>query len=130
MGKNYTVEEEFEEEAPAAPSSAVVAPALAGLRMDLALAKLFPQYSRNRLQAWLKAGHVLVDGRQPQGSAMTIGGEKVVVAAPPAADVAAPKAQRMERNGYVSASVSILWCASTVPFATRWSRPPSTRGVH
>jgi len=27
--------------------------ALAGLRLDQALARMFPQYSRNRLQAWL-----------------------------------------------------------------------------
>ena len=63
--------------------------------MDLVLAKLFPQYSRNRLQVWLKSGHVLVDGRQPQASAKTIGGEKIAITAPPAADVVAPRAQRM-----------------------------------
>jgi len=34
--------------------------ALAGERIDRALAKIFPQYSRSRLQAWLKAGHVKV----------------------------------------------------------------------
>ena len=96
MGENYTAEEESDwEEAPAATLSAAVTPALAGLRMDLALVKLFPQFSRNRLQVWLKAGHVLVDGRQSEGSAMTIGGEKIVIDPPPAADVAAPKAQRM-----------------------------------
>ena len=94
MGENYTAEEEWEEP-PAAVLSAVVTPALAGLRMDLALVKLFPQYSRNRLQVWLKSGHVLVDGKHPESSAMTIGGEKIVIAAPPAVDVAAPKAQRM-----------------------------------
>ena len=80
---------------PLAPLSAVVSPQLGGLRFDLALAKLFPQYSRNRLQVWLKSGHVLVDGKSPQGSAKTIGGEKIEIAAPPAVDVAAPKAQRM-----------------------------------
>ena len=96
MGKNYTAEEESEwEEAPVAVLSAVVTAALAGLRMDLALVKLFPQYSRNRLQVWLKSGHVLVDGKHPESSAMAIGGEKIVIAAPPAVDVAAPKAQRM-----------------------------------
>jgi len=47
------------------------------------------------LQVWLKSGHVLVEGRQPQASAKTIGGEMVEITAPPAADVAAPKAQRM-----------------------------------
>jgi len=80
---------------PLAPLSAVVSPQLGGLRFDLALAKLFPQYSRNRLQVWLKSGHVLVDGKSPQGSAKTIGGEKIEITAPPAVDVAAPKAQRM-----------------------------------
>jgi 23S rRNA pseudouridine1911/1915/1917 synthase len=96
MGENYNAAEEFDwEEAPLASAAAVVPKALAGLRMDIALAKLFPQYSRNRLQAWLKSGHVLVDGKRLAGSAKTIGGEKIELAAPPAADVAAPKAQRM-----------------------------------
>ena len=96
MGENYTAGEDLEwEEAPVAAQSGVVTAALAGLRMDLALVKLFPQFSRNRLQVWLKSGHVLVDGKHPESSAMTIGGEKIVIAAPPAADVAAPKAQPM-----------------------------------
>jgi 23S rRNA pseudouridine1911/1915/1917 synthase len=96
MGKNYTAEEELEwEDAPVAALAAAVPLELAGLRMDLALAKLFPQYSRNRLQAWLKSGHVLVDGRPCDASDKTIGGEKVEIAPPPAADVARPKAQRM-----------------------------------
>jgi len=96
MGENYNAEEELDwEEAPRASTAAVVPEALAGLRMDIALAKLFPQYSRNRLQAWLKSGHVLIDGEQLEGSARTMGGEKIELAAPPAADVATPKAQRM-----------------------------------
>jgi 23S rRNA pseudouridine1911/1915/1917 synthase len=96
MGENYNAGEEFDwEEAPLAGTAAVVPEALAGLRMDIALAKLFPQYSRNRLQVWLKSGHVLVDGKQPEGSAKTMGGEKIELAAPPAADVATPRAQRM-----------------------------------
>ena len=96
MAKNYTAVQQFEwEDAPPAVFSAAVPAALAGLRIDLALAKLFPQYSRNRLQVWLKAGHVLVDGRHPQPSARTMGGEKIELTAPPAADVAKPRAQRM-----------------------------------
>jgi 23S rRNA pseudouridine1911/1915/1917 synthase len=93
MVENYTAEDEFEWED--APLRAAVPRELAGLRMDLALARLFPQYSRNRLQAWLKSGHVLVDGEHLQGSAKTIGGEKIEVTAPPAVDVARPAAQRM-----------------------------------
>jgi len=96
MGENYNAEEDFDlAEAPLASTAAVVPESLAGLRMDIALAKLFPQYSRNRLQTWLKSGHVLVDGEQPEGSARTMGGEKIELAAPPAADVATPRAQRM-----------------------------------
>jgi 23S rRNA pseudouridine1911/1915/1917 synthase len=96
MEENYTAEEEFEwEDAPLAALSAVVPLELAGLRMDQALVRMFPQYSRNRLQAWLKSGHVLADGRQLARSAKTIGGEKIAVAPQPAADVAAPRAQRM-----------------------------------
>lgn len=33
-----------------------------GKRFDQALAELFPDYSRSRLQGWIKAGHVLLDG--------------------------------------------------------------------
>jgi len=93
MKKNYTAEEEIDWED--ATLAAAVPAELGGLRMDLALAKLFPQYSRNRLQAWLKSGHILVDGEQLEGSAKAAGGENVLIAPPPAADVAAPRAQRM-----------------------------------
>ena len=35
---------------------------LSGLRLDQALAQMFPDYSRSRLKAWLVDGQVLVDG--------------------------------------------------------------------
>ena len=35
----------------------------AGLRLDQALAKLFPEHSRSRLQGWIRDGRVLVDGK-------------------------------------------------------------------
>jgi 23S rRNA pseudouridine1911/1915/1917 synthase len=37
---------------------------LHGSRLDQVAAQLFPQYSRSRLQEWIKAGAVSVDGRQ------------------------------------------------------------------
>jgi len=104
MGKNYTAREEplpdslnesDWEDAFAAPLSAMVPRVLAGIRIDQALAKMFPQYSRNRLQAWLKTGCVLVDGFHVEGSSRTIGGERIELAPPPARDVAMPEAQRM-----------------------------------
>jgi 23S rRNA pseudouridine1911/1915/1917 synthase len=49
--------------------AASVPAALGGMRLDLALARLFPQYSRNRLQAWLKSGHITVDGISGLGAA-------------------------------------------------------------
>jgi 23S rRNA pseudouridine1911/1915/1917 synthase len=41
--------------------TATIPAALAGKRLDQALAELFPEYSRSRLQAWIKAGQVLID---------------------------------------------------------------------
>ncbi|NOQ16307.1 MAG: 23S rRNA pseudouridine(1911/1915/1917) synthase RluD [Methyloprofundus sp.] len=37
---------------------------LAGKRLDQVLVALFPDYSRNKLQTWIKAERVTVDGRQ------------------------------------------------------------------
>ncbi len=34
----------------------------AGQRLDQALARLLPDYSRSRLKTWIDAGEVLVDG--------------------------------------------------------------------
>ena len=69
------------------------------MRLDQALAKMFPQYSRNRLQAWLKSGHVNVRRGASEvpadGSAPVVGGEQVALTPPPAHDVAMPAAQRM-----------------------------------
>jgi 23S rRNA pseudouridine1911/1915/1917 synthase len=95
-GKNYSVAEDPDwEEGFAAPMRATVPSELGGLRFDQALARLFPQYSRNRLQAWLKAGHITLDGRSAEARAAVSGGEEVMLEPPPVPDAAAPKAQRM-----------------------------------
>jgi 23S rRNA pseudouridine1911/1915/1917 synthase len=52
---------------------------LAGFRLDQALAKMFPAFSRSRLKAWILAGHVSVDGRSPKPRDTVEGGEQVVV---------------------------------------------------
>jgi len=85
MAKNYTADEK----------ALSVPRELAGLRLDQALVKMFPQYSRNRLQAWLKSGNILVDGARGLGKSIASGGEKIELAPPPAADAALPPAQRM-----------------------------------
>ena len=64
---------------------------LAGLRLDQALARVLPQYSRARLQGWIEAGAVQVDGRLLRGRDKVVGGEKVRIEAQiePDAQVAA-----------------------------------------
>ena len=95
-GKNYSVDEAADwEEGFAAPMQATVPRELGGLRFDQALARLFPQYSRNRLQAWLKTGHIRLDGKSAEARHAVTGGEQVVLEPPPVPDAAAPKAQRM-----------------------------------
>src|SRR5688572_7765342 len=79
----------------AAPMSASVPTALGGMRLDQALARVFPQYSRNRLQAWLKSGHITLDGKSAEARRAVTGGEHIVLEPPPAPVAAAPKAQRM-----------------------------------
>jgi 23S rRNA pseudouridine1911/1915/1917 synthase len=44
--------------------AARVTPEMDGDRLDQAAAKLFPDYSRSRLQGWIKKGELLVDGGQ------------------------------------------------------------------
>ncbi len=50
---------------------------LVGLRLDAALAKLFPEHSRSRLQAWLKEGYILVDGGPGDAKRKVFGGERI-----------------------------------------------------
>ena len=68
---------------------------MGGLRLDQALARLFPQYSRSRLQEWLKSGHIVVDGRSPAGREAVVGGERIALRPPELPESAAPRAQRM-----------------------------------
>ena len=53
----------------------------AGLRLDQALSRALPQYSRARLQEWIEAGAVEVDGRRLRAKDKVLGGEHVCVRA-------------------------------------------------
>jgi 23S rRNA pseudouridine1911/1915/1917 synthase len=66
-------------------------PDAAGLRFDQALARALPQYSRARLQGWIEAGEVEVDGRRLRGKDKVLGGERVHIHA------------RLEARGQVAA---------------------------
>lgn len=50
---------------------------LAGERLDRALARMFPEYSRTRLKDWLTAGFVTVDGGAMRPKDPVAGGETV-----------------------------------------------------
>lgn len=52
---------------------------LAGERLDRALARMFPEYSRVRLQEWIRAGFVSLDGRPMRPRDVVSGGECVVL---------------------------------------------------
>jgi 23S rRNA pseudouridine1911/1915/1917 synthase len=56
---------------------AVVPLSAAGRRFDQALAEMFPDYSRSRLTAWVKAGAVTLDGAPAAPRHLLRGGEKV-----------------------------------------------------
>ena len=70
---------------------------LAGLRLDQALARALPQYSRARLQSWIEAGAVQVDGRLLRAKDKVLGGEQVRIEARLEADEqVAPEALPVE----------------------------------
>ncbi|ANE57882.1 23S rRNA pseudouridine(1911/1915/1917) synthase RluD [Methylomonas sp. DH-1] len=50
---------------------------LTGMRLDQCLAEVFPDYSRSKLQTWIKAGRVLVDGEVMKGREKLDGGEEI-----------------------------------------------------
>lgn len=62
-----------------APLSATLPDALAGERLDKALAQCFPEYSRSRLQAWVEDGRVTLDGETAKVRQKVAGGEAVLI---------------------------------------------------
>ncbi len=56
-------------------------PEAAGSRLDQALARALPQYSRARLQGWIAAGAVEVEGQRLRAKDKVLGGEHVRVRA-------------------------------------------------
>ena len=52
----------------------------AGLRLDQVASNLFPDYSRARLQTWIKDGSLLVDGDKAKNKQKLFGGELITLA--------------------------------------------------
>ena len=55
----------------------VVPGALGGTRADQALAKVFPQHSRSRIQGWIRAGDATLDGEPVRVKDRVAGGERI-----------------------------------------------------
>jgi len=60
----------------------VLGPSHEGLRLDQALAALLPEYSRSRLQDWIRSGAIRVDGVNVAAKARMWSGARVAVAVP------------------------------------------------
>ena len=71
---------DLDEEQEAVPETTVAReldPDLGGLRLDAAAARAFPEYSRARLQQWIKEGRLTLNGAVPKGKERVLGGERV-----------------------------------------------------
>ncbi len=58
-----------------------VPPELATKRLDQAVSAMFPQYSRARLQDWIKSGELTVDGAVAKQKDKVMGGEEITIVA-------------------------------------------------
>ncbi len=67
------------DEESSAPLEMKVSPDLGGLRLDQALVKLLPEYSRSRLQDWITQGLVTVNGNPANVKQKVWGGEAICV---------------------------------------------------
>jgi 23S rRNA pseudouridine1911/1915/1917 synthase len=61
------------------PINLTIPPECSGMRLDQALQHLLPDYSRSRLQTWIKDQRVTLDGRHVAPKQAVWGGEKVRV---------------------------------------------------
>ena len=68
-------------------------PTSCGERLDKVLAKLVPQYSRSRIQQWIEAGFVTVDGQTSRIKMTMLGDESIVIYPQAAPDEGAYKAE-------------------------------------
>ncbi len=59
--------------------SEVVPEALAGKRFDQALVVLFPDFSRSRLQSWIRSGAIQIEGEQRRPRDAVAAGERVTL---------------------------------------------------
>jgi 23S rRNA pseudouridine1911/1915/1917 synthase len=76
---NDTDEADEDDGLAAPPIEVKLTPEFCGVRLDKALSQLLPQYSRSRLQQWMEAGWVHVDGEPGRAKTLVLGDETVLV---------------------------------------------------
>jgi 23S rRNA pseudouridine1911/1915/1917 synthase len=79
-----------------APIELELTPEVCGVRLDKVLSTLVSQYSRSRLQQWIDAGHVSVDGEVARAKMTMYGDEKVIILPQPAPEDQAFKPEAMD----------------------------------
>ena len=100
-----------------------VPPECAGLRLDQALARMFPEHSRARLQGWIRAGAVQVDGgalRSPRPR----GRRRADSCSRPRSPTRSPPAPRPSRSAW---SIAMTTSSSSTSRPAWWSIPGAGR---
>lgn len=91
------------------PAQLRVPPGFAGERIDKALAALLPALSRSRIQQWIEAGAVLLNGARPIARSALAVGDVIEFAPPPAPESAALRPEPMPLDVvFVDASIIVL----------------------
>ncbi len=81
-----------------APIELELTPDACGQRLDKVISTLVPQYSRSRLQLWVEAGFVTVDGKVAKRNMTAYGDEKIVILPQSAPEDEAFKPEAMQLN--------------------------------
>ena len=66
-------------EAPLPPIQLDLSEQDCGIRLDKVLSRLVPEYSRSRIQQWIEAGHVMIDGMPARSKVTAFGDEHVTI---------------------------------------------------
>jgi len=96
-----------------------------GIRLDKVLSRLVPQYSRSRIQQWIEAGHVTVDGAAARAKITALGDERITILPQAAPEELAFHPEPMDlRVIYNDAALLVIDKAAGVvvhPAAGNWS---------
>ena len=80
-----------------------------GERLDKVLSKRVPQYSRSRMQQWIEAGFVTIDGQTCKPKMTMLGDEFIIISPQAAPDEGAYSPENIPLNiGYEDASLMVI----------------------